>query len=164
MCQSSHLSRCVCSLTRYSPLFKTGGLQAEPVVSYGRKSKRKHERRADSIENRGSLTPIAEVLPWNEEGWTHTPHSEVHISNFVLDWLSVPWPQPELLQLWKSGPFRYDWSILISELNLRKFQSTILPVHLHFGRCSWTKKKLGLVVWQKDWMQVDVEEPCCQMQ
>lgn len=118
----------------------------------------------DSIENQGSPVPIAVVLLQKEEGWTHESLSEIHISKFLLDRLAVPWPQPELLNLGKSGHFRYNWSILISGLNLRKFQSTILAVHLCFGRCNWTRRKIGLIVWQKDLMQVDVEEPYCQMQ
>lgn len=136
----------------------------ELVLPYGPRSKRKLS--AQSWLRRRAGIPNSESSSLTTKGVGLNPHTSLRGSHLRLS-VGLPFglsASARVAQLRKPGHFRYNWSILISELNLRKFQSTILPVHLHFGRCNWTRKKLGLVVWQKDWMQVDVEELCCQMQ
>lgn len=138
--------------------------KGELVLPYGPKNKRKLS--AQSWLCREPRIPSSHSRSLSTKGAGLNPHTSLRSSHLRLS-VGLPFKlsaSARAAQLWKPGHFRYDWSILISELNLRKFQSTILPVHLHFGRCNWTRNKLGLVVWQKDWMQVDVEELCCQMQ
>lgn len=117
-------------------------------------------------KSQGSLTPTAVVLLQKEEGWPCTPHSGSYCSYLKpsVRLAFCPLTSAGTTQLQNSSLFRYNCSILILELNLRELQSTILPINLPSGRCYWTRKRLGLIVWQKEGMQVDEEELHCQEQ